>query len=193
MYNFEFLPVEVQARIKALHDLPGVPEPMLESLIDSILHASEVKTTSLQMDIDRIENSITQRLDRIGSKMESDVQTRLGASNQMIVDIHTLVQSQEAVVQGLRAEFHDSMQTLGERVTDNTARIEDLEQKVIDHDESRDRSIEERQLLRQDMDESKAHRARMQQTLDTELPAIREAIEEIQRLLEIAGNHEAGG
>lgn len=126
-------------------------------------------------------------------------------------DTHLLVQGQGAAVDGLRAEFHNSMQQVGERVSDNTLRIADLEQKVAEHDQSRDQSIEDRRLLRQDMTESQAHRTRIQHTLDVELPRISAAIRdlnerhggqitamaaqlrEIQQLLEIAGNHDHDG
>lgn len=122
-------------------------------------------------------------------------------------DTHLLVQTvhgaqseQGAVVVALRAEFHGGMQQVGERLTDLEGRTGTLERTVAAHDESRDRSIEERRLLRADMDASKTHRAQIQRTLDAELPAIKrelsdlaEAVHRIETLLEVAGEHEAGG
>lgn len=212
-YAFPFLPLEVQASIKEMAAL-GIPESAIDLLIARTAKAIEDKTTTLQMDVVRIEGSIERRVDLIGEKLASDLRTVLGETNGMLVDIRTAQQTQEAAVTGLRAEFHDGMQAIGERVTDNTARIGDLEQKVAEHDQSRDQSIEDRRLLRQDMDESKAHRARIQETLDTALPAISDGMREMnerhggqlqklteefaamrQQLLELAGNgtHEAGG
>lgn len=182
--DLQFLPTEVQA---SLHDLleSGVDQDKVALLVDRLLHASEAKTTDLQMSIVRIEEALNTRVDRIGDRLAGDMQTRLGASNQMLIDIHQLVQGQEATVTGLWAEF----QAVGERVSDNVMRIEQLERKVKEHDHSRDTSIQERQMLRQDMDESKAHRTRIQAVLDD----LTEAVQRIEQLLEVAGNHEAGG
>lgn len=130
-----------------------------------------------------------------------------------VQDVQATQTEQGAVVFALRAEF----QQVGERLNDVEGRTAQLEATVAEHSQSRDRSIEDRGLLRQDMDESKAHRARLQtgqeamnQRLDTALPAIEAAIrdlnirhggqithlagqlQEIQRLLEIAGNHDDG-
>jgi hypothetical protein len=108
----------------------------------------------------------------------------------LIQDIHTGQADQGAAVTALRAEFRDGMQLVGERLTDVEGRATVLETTVAAHDRSRDQSIEERRLLRRDMDESKAHRAKLQATLDQ----IDKRLAEIERLLELAGDHhEAGG
>ena len=114
-----------------------------------------------------------------------------------VQDVQSTVREQGAVVVELRAEFHDGVQALGERVSNNEGRIEgletragQLEQKVAAHDDSRDQSIQERKMLREDMDESKAHRARIQ----TQLDGLTNAVQRIEQLLEVANDqHEANG
>jgi hypothetical protein len=150
-------------------------------------------------------------------RAELDLGDKLAELIEVVKDTHMTVQSvhtaqgeQGAAVGALRAEFHDGMQAVGERLSEVEGRTMALGEKVAEHDRSRDRSLEDRRLLREDMNESKEHRAKIQTTLDTELPAIRAAIQdlntrhggqiaslatqlqEIQRLLEIAGQHEAG-
>lgn len=174
MYNFEYLPVEVQAQIKALQTA-GASERMLESLIDSILRASEAKTTSLQLELEKIHNSINRQVNAIGDKLTADNTAHHGASNQMLIDIRSIVQNQGAAVDALRAEF----QQTGERLSGIEFRTVALEATAIAHDRSRDQSIDERRLLRQDMDASKAHRAQLQETLDTELPDIQRQLTEL--------------
>jgi hypothetical protein len=134
-------------------------------------------------------------------------------------DTHIIVQGVQITVQGvekeqseqgaavvaLRAEFLTFGETVSSRMLDIEAHAVALEARVTAHDQSRDQSIEDRRLLRQDMNESQAHRARIQSRLDTELPAISAAIRaqderhgkqldafgqrlaSIERLLEVAG------
>lgn len=145
----------------------------------------------------------------LGDKLTEMIE--LGKETHMLIQsVHHAQAEQGAAVTGLRAEFHDGMLQVGERLTDVEGRTMQLEINVAAHDTSRDVSIEERRLLRQDMNESKRHRATMQATLDTALPAIEAAIRDldtrhggqigiltaqlhaIQHLLEIADQHEAG-
>jgi hypothetical protein len=123
-------------------------------------------------------------------------------------DVQKEQREQGAAVVALRAEFLAFGETVSDRLLDIETNAAALEARVTDHDQSRDRSIEERKLLRQDMDESKAHRARIQNRLDTDLPAIGAAIRaqddrhgkqiaafdrrlaNIERLLEVAGEHD---
>lgn len=197
--DLQYLPIELQATLIDMH-ASGASDDRLNRLILLILADREAKTTSLQLELVKIHDSINRQIGRLGDKLSDDLRTQSGAGNQMIVDIHAMVQQQGAAVVTLRAEFL----SFGERVSDNTMRIEGLERKVSEHDQSRDQSIAERQLLREDMDESKAHRARMQTRMDTDLPAIFQelsalsaAVQRMEQLLAIAQNHErdseAGG
>lgn len=133
-------------------------------------------------------------------------------------DTHLLVQgvqttqsSQEAAAGALWAAFQSFSESLTQWREEIEAWRGMVDGTLESFSQSRAQSIEERKLLREDMDESKTHRARMQHTLDTALPAITQAItaldtrhgsqikaltaqlEEIQRLLEIAGQHEHDG
>lgn len=194
LYNEQFLPAELQAQIGALR-AAGVPDSLLSSHIETILAQMEAKTTRVQLDVWKIEESLGERVERAIAKQDADLRTQLGATNQISVDILAAVREQGAALATARAEFHHGMGAIGERVTDNTLRIEAIEQKVTEHDHSRDRSIEERQLLRQDMDESKAHRVRLQsgqETMQQQLIELAEAVQRIEALLEPAGTHEAG-
>lgn len=200
-YAFPFLPIELQTSINEMIAL-GVPQSAVDLLVERASKAIEAKTISAQRDVIEIEAASNTRVDQISARLEERLRTIMGDTNGMLADTHTIVQNTEAAVTGLRAEFHDGLSAIGERVTDNTARIEDLERKVGEHDQSRDQSIEERKLLREDMNESKAHRGRIQERLDTDLPAIFKqlgdlslAVERMEQALALAGNHhdDAGG
>jgi tetrahydromethanopterin S-methyltransferase subunit G len=180
----QFLPIDIQESIKELR-AGGVNERTLAGLTDRILRASEAKTTSLQMDIDRIETSINRRLDRIGDKVEADLQTRLGSSNQMIVDIYTAVQSQGAAVTGLRAEF----QTFGETVS---GRLSGVEGRMDASEADRRQMHEQNARLEQKFDRLETE---VRQALDRALgPArVAELIEMIERHERILGGATEAG
>lgn len=80
--------------------------------------------------------------------------------------------------------FSSLGESLNERLTDLELRIATVEGTVAQHDASRAASIAERAELRRDMAESQAHRRRIQETLDTELPEIREELAEIRATLD---------
>lgn len=151
-------------------------------------------------------------------RAELDLDDKLTELIEVSKETHMIVQivqgaqsSQEAAAGALWAAF----QSFSESLTQWREEIEQwrglVDAALASFTQSRAQSIDERQQLRNDMEESKAHRARMQQTLDVQLPAISAAIraldtrhggqiatlnaqlQEIQRLLEIAGSHEAGG
>jgi hypothetical protein len=151
-------------------------------------------------------------------RAELDLSDKLADLIETSKDTHLLVQSvhQAQVEQGAAAgelwaafqSFRDSLTGWRETMEHWRATVDAT---LASFSRSRDESREDRQLLRRDMTESQSHRARIQHTLDTELPAISAAIQdmttrndgqiaslteqlqEIQRLLEIAGGHEAGG
>ncbi len=89
MQNVEFLPTELQASIAELRDCndPVARAAALDRLVDRILHASEAKTTSLQMDIARIETAFERRYELFEDKLIADNQTRSGDMYQMISDV----------------------------------------------------------------------------------------------------------
>lgn len=207
LYNEQFLPAELQTQIGALR-AAGVPDALLASHIETILAQMEAKTTKVQLDVWRIEESLGERVEKAITKQDADLRTQLGETNGILSELLGGQREQGAAMESLRTEFHHGLAAIGERVSDIEGRTMQLEQTVAAHAQSRDQSIEDRRMLRKDMDESKQHRARIQHTLDTELPAISEAIRaqdmrhsaqisaivqrllEIERLLEPAGNHD---
>ncbi len=134
-------------------------------------HGSEPTRDALAYALGRAELNMK---DQISELIEVSKETHL-----LVQGVHTAQAEQGAVVFELRAGF----QSVGERITDNTLRIADLEKKTAEHDRTRDQSIEDRRLLRQDMDESKAHRTRIQRTLDE----LNEAIARIE--LQLSEHH----
>lgn len=86
-YAFPFLPLEVQTSIKELIALGSIPESALDLLVARTAKALEDKTTSLQMDVERIELAINARVERIGQKLQADLQTQFGATNAMLIDV----------------------------------------------------------------------------------------------------------
>lgn len=171
MHNLKFLPVEIQASVGELRAL-NVPESALTLLIDRILKASEAKVTSLQMDIERIERSLETRVDRGYEKLASDLRTQHGATNLMLVDIHAATQSQGAAVNALWAEFRQFGETVSDRLTGVEERMgaSEADRKAI-HDAITDLNTRHGQ----------------------QLGKLQERLTEIERLLEDASTHEAGG
>jgi len=109
-HNAQFLPIEIQTSVAELRAL-GTPESALAMLIDRILRASEAKTTSLQMSIVQIEESITLRLDRLADrladKLQSDVRTQLGETNAMLVDVRAAQMNAHPQIAELRKVVQD--------------------------------------------------------------------------------------
>jgi hypothetical protein len=128
-HNLQFLPLEIQTSIAELRAL-GTPDHALGLLVDRILKASEAKTTSLQMDIVRIEDAITLRLDRLGEKIVADMHTQHGATNSMLLDVRALAQNQEAATIQLRAEFQAFGESVSGHIADVRDRQTELEQRV---------------------------------------------------------------
>lgn len=207
-YAFPFLPLEVQTSIKEIIALGTIPENAIDLLIERTSKALESKITHAQREVIAIGESADRRVEQTAQIYEDRLRLILGDTNGMLADVRTAVQGQEAAVGALRAEFHTFGETVSDRLSEIERRTDALEQTTAQHGESRDQSIRERTLLRQDMDESKAHRARMQARLDTDLPAIfnelaalSAAVKRMEQTLEVAGNHhldqhnrhEAGG
>lgn len=122
-------------------------------------------------------------------RAELNLKDQLSELIEVSKDTHLLVQGQGAAVESLRAEFHNGIQAVGERLTDVEGRTMQLETTVAAHEQSRVQSVEERRQLRMDMDESKQHRARLQQALEQ----IDARLAAIEQLLAAANQHEAGG
>lgn len=167
-HYLNFLPLEIQTSIAELRSL-GTPDRMLDLLIERIFKAGETKTTSLQMDIVRIEDSINARLERIGVKLGADLQSQLGATNDMLVDIRTSVQNHEAATHQLRAEF----QTFGESVS---GRVDDLEGWRATVDGTLN-------SFRKNHDESTAQRARTEHAVNELTTQFERFVAEIQALI----------
>jgi hypothetical protein len=83
-YALPFLPIEVQTSIREIIALGNVPESAVDLLIARTAKALEDKTTSLQMDLERIETSFEHRYDLIETKLIADNQQRTGGIYEMI-------------------------------------------------------------------------------------------------------------
>jgi hypothetical protein len=87
-HNTQFLPLDIRtsiAELRALH----VPEAAIDLLSFRILKALEAKTTSLQMDIARIEESINTRLGRNEASLIADLRDRHHETTTMIRSLQT--------------------------------------------------------------------------------------------------------
>lgn len=189
-YAFSFLPLEVQASLKELLAL-GVPESAVDLLTDRVFKGIEAKTVSLQQDIERIEMAIDRRIDdiaeRLANRLDDRLRTQNGDTNGMIVDIHTMVQTQEAATKALQAEFH----TFGESVNDQLLgfgqRMDASENDRHALHEQNDRLEQKFDLLERDM------RTALDRALEPDRVAELVAmIERHERILNSAGAHEAG-
>ena len=139
LHNFSILPIELQASVVDLR-AAGVPEHTIDILIGRMFTALEAKSNKIQTDVWRIEESLGEKVEKIGDKLQGDLRTALGETNGMLSDIHTAVQGQEAAVLGLRAEF----QSVGERLSDIDAWRTEVDQERESFRESRDQSLEQR-------------------------------------------------
>jgi hypothetical protein len=169
-YAFSFLPLEVQTSIKELAAL-GTPESAIDLLIERTSKALEAKTTSLQLDIVRIEESLNTRVERIGEKLQADLRTQHGETNAMLLDVRNAQIAQEAAAHQLRADF----QAFGETVSDRLTGVEDRM-----HASESDR----RDIHTAIRDLNTRH--------GKQLAALHERLRAIEHQLESAGQHEAG-
>lgn len=105
------------------------------------------------------------------------------ANAKQVADFLTLLLKEQGAVSvgqaQLRAEFHDGMQAIGERMSELEMRVGAIERETDSFRQSRDQSIRERKELRQDMDASKTHRTHIQAQMD----ALAAAVERIEQLL----------
>jgi chromosome segregation ATPase len=175
---FDLLPAELQASILDLR-ASGVPEAVIDAFVERMLHALGVKANRVQVDVWQMEDRLAHQLGQIGDKLQADIQTQLGETNGMLMDVRSAQIEQGAAVGALRAEFH----AVGEHLSDLDAWRERVEGVLISFSESRDQSLEERRRLRQDMDEANIHRAALQAKMD-ELTA---AVERIEQALAATG------
>ena len=134
--DLNLLPITLQAQIATLRHA-GVSDPMLAALIDAMLAASEAKTTSLQMDIARIEESISRRLDRLGDKLQADVRTQHGVTNEMLLELRMTQMEAQAGIVAIKKSW-DNLDSWRGQVDqwrsslDN--RMEEMSGAVADHD-----------------------------------------------------------
>lgn len=119
-------------------------------------------------------------------------------NQEMIIDHLTRQEGRDTQILTALTNFQAGLDRLGEDVTGIKqameerflaleTRMERAERKLASHDESRDASIDERRLLRQDMDASKAHRVALQEgqdRIETDVSALRDEIHHIREVLE---------
>lgn len=106
LHNFSILPIELQASVVELR-AAGVPESAIDTLVTRMLAALEVKTNKVQADVWRIEASLGEKLEQIGNKLESDLQTQHGETNGMLVELRSAQQRAHPQIMEARQDVAD--------------------------------------------------------------------------------------
>lgn len=167
---FDLLPVELQASVIDLRSVQ-VPESTIDAFVERMLTALASKSNRVQVEVWEMEERLGKQLSQIGDKLQMDIQTQLGATNGMLIDLRSVqLQTQPAIEEARQgvAELKknwDELDTWRSRV----------EATLASFAESRQVSI-----------------GKHTQT-QSRLTSIEARLAEIERLMEIANHHESGG
>jgi hypothetical protein len=175
--SFDLLPVELQASVVELR-ASGVPDATIETLIDRTLAALAVKANRDQAQVWQIGIDLRAQLAQIGTTLQADLQTQFGATNTMVVDLRAAVQEAGQGIADIKKQW-SALVAVGEFRGESTKDRADLRAIVLQQDTRHGRQIA---ML------TDAFRQFGEQLL--ELGA---RLATIEQLLEIAGQHEAGG
>src|SRR5258707_13530944 len=83
---FDLLPIELQASVVELR-AAQVPESAIETLIARTLQALGVKSNKVQIEVWQMEERLGNQLAQIGDKLQADLQTQHGATNDMLLEL----------------------------------------------------------------------------------------------------------
>jgi chromosome segregation ATPase len=157
LHNLSLLDMELQESVKEMR-ASGMPEDAIDRWVRRMFGALESKTNRIQADVFNIEEHWDERLQKGFDKLSGDLHTQHGATNEMLSQLLNGQQNQESATATLRAEFHTGMRALGERISENAARLADIER-------WQPRVDTELGSFRQSRDESKAQRMRTEQAV----------------------------
>jgi len=165
---FDLLPVELQASIVELRHAQ-VPEAAIDTLIARTLQALGQKSNKVQAEVWQMEERLGKQLTQIGDKLQSDLQTQHGATNGMLIELRNAQLEAHPQIREARQDVADLKKAWAELESWRSR----IEAALLSFEESRD--------------ESKKERA----TIQTAIRKLNDRLKEIERLLEIAGSHEA--
>lgn len=206
---FDLLPVELQQSVRELREA-GVPESTIAALIDRTLTALATKANRVQVEVWEMESRLGDQLSKIGNKLQSDIQTQLGATNEMLIEVRSAQLTAHPQIEEARQGIAELKKNWSELERWRSR----VEAALASFSESRDESKEERAQIRDEvkhlndrhgqqlgallarMGASEADRKELHQQLDEINQAFAQIalrLRAIEGLLEVAGNHEAGG
>lgn len=184
---YDLLPIELQASVAELR-AAQVPEAAIDSLIARTLTALGAKTNQVQLDVWAIEQRLGSQLEQIGLKLQADLHSQHGATNVMLADLNTAWLNARPMIEeagrGI-AELKKQLQELGQW----RSRIESA---IVSLSAFREESTADRQQIRDAVTDQDQRHGRQIADLIREIREFNLRLSEIERLLEVAGNHEAG-
>lgn len=179
-HQFDLLPIELQSSIVELR-AASVDEAVIEQLIERTLSALVVKSNRVQVEVWQIEERLGTQLEQIGLKVQADLQTQHGATNGMLIELRAAQLEAHPQIREARQDVAELKKSWLELAAWRSR----VEATLTSYAESRDQSKIERAELKAlstaDRDESRV-----------EIRKIATRLTEIERLLQIAGEHEAG-
>jgi hypothetical protein len=119
--------------------------------------------------------------ERMTNRFSGLVQTNLGATNDMLSDL-------KSGIGGLQQQLGDMFSSLGERLDDHDQRLEAAERKLAEHDQSRDRSTEERRAIQEVVDRLEGRMTAFIASSDEEALRYRTLLDELLRERERGGD-----
>lgn len=207
---FDLLPTELQASIVELRQ-SGVPESIIATTVERMVAALGAPANRAQVEVWQIGQDIRAQLGQIGSKLQSDIQTQLGATNEMLIELRNTQLTQQPAIEEARQGIAELKKNWSEMDTWRGR----VEAALASFSESRDESKLERKEIRDEvrslnarhgeqlgallarMDLSEADRRELHQQFDEigqQFGEIAQRLNTIEQLLEVAGQHdEAGG
>lgn len=182
LHNFSLLPIELQASVTDLR-AAGIAESTIDTLVGRMLAAIEFQTNRAQIEVFGIEEKIIGRLETIGGKLAADLRTQHGETNGMLIELRGALMAQGAAAAELRAEF----QAFDASLSGWRAGLEQwrglVDATLASFADSRDESKAERRQIQDRITALDTRHGVQWTSIDSRLA-------EIERLLEIAGQHD---
>jgi predicted nucleic acid-binding Zn-ribbon protein len=187
-HQFDLLPIELQASVVELR-AAGVADDAIDNLITRTLKALASKRNKLQVEVLDMEEHLSKQLQQIGDKLQADLQTQHGATNTMLADLNTAWLNAKPMIEEAGRGIADLKKQWRE-LEHWRSRIEAA---ILSLTEFREESTNDRQQIRDAVTQQDERHERQIAEVLQELRAFGQRLFAIEQLLEVAGEHEAGG
>ena len=159
----------------------GVAEDKIDRFVTRMLQALGVYRNKAQVEVGQIGIDLREQLGQNGDKLQADLHTQHGETNQMLADLRSAQQEAGRGIADIKKLWGELEQWRSR-----------IEATLISLSEFRKLSTEDRRQIRDAVAQQDARHERQIGELIAQFDTFIRRITEIERHLEIAGSHEAG-